>query len=130
MRPSVTTPSNAGTVPVLLLDRYDIGVVAEHEWPLRAVAAQPRDEHLAVRRRLDVLAVDALGFDEPPRKRAAGFSLPGRVRGIDLEVAHEEVERLGEDRLPIHQLTRGAKCAHSARRRTEITLSPARTETA
>src|SRR6185312_12337642 len=71
-------------VPVLRLHGHDVGVVAQHQWPLAAIALERRHHDFAVRRGFDVLALNALAFDERTKKAGGWLLIAGRVGSIDL----------------------------------------------
>ena len=52
--------------------------------------------------RLDVLAGDALALEQLSEEAGGGLFVPRRVGGIDPQVADEDIEGFGEDRLPVH----------------------------
>ena len=88
-------------VPELLLDRHHVEVIAEQQRAAAAVAVQPRDQRLAARRNLDVLAGDALGLEQRAEEARGRGLVAGRVGGVDAQVALEDVQRLGVDGGPV-----------------------------
>ena len=89
--------------PVTPVGVDDVDMVMEHDPAERPVAREARLEARASGRRLDRLARDALARQDLGQEPRAGDLVARRVRGVDHQVATEQVDRLVAQRGPVHQ---------------------------
>ena len=90
-----TTEGVYGPIALVGVDHVD--VVVEHDASERPVALEARDEVAPPRRRLGGFARDAVAVEHLGEEARARRLVPGRVGGVDTEVAPQQLDRLVAD---------------------------------
>src|SRR5262245_28665958 len=81
--------------------RNDVSVIEQNNWTLAPVAAQPRPNRTAARKRLEDLMLDAFALTDAGEEFRRANLIARRIGRVDLEVLNKEIEGFPLNLVPI-----------------------------